>query len=126
MAEQKKINSLQPQQELALDEEGVLRFRNNAMVEFLLDNGGIDINHLASIPFSKEDRMQFAQLIGYSLSGYGDLPYVTDISYDMADLSFNNTEENLSKLEIENKYLKKELERKNLLLSNITNMIENS
>jgi len=28
--------------------------------------------------FSQEDREQFAQLIGYSLSGFGELSYVSD------------------------------------------------
>lgn len=28
--------------------------------------------------------MQLAQLLGYSVSGYGDLPYVSDESYDKA------------------------------------------
>ncbi|ELY4307208.1 hypothetical protein SMZ19_003863 [Cronobacter sakazakii] len=34
--------------------------------------------------FDAEDRMQLAQLIGYSLSGYGSLSYVSDESYARA------------------------------------------
>ena len=30
------------------------------------------------MPFTREDRQQFAQLIGYSESGYHDLSYVSD------------------------------------------------
>lgn len=55
--------------------DGVARFRINEIVKFLLDNGPYDMNAIARLPFSKEDRMQFAQLIGYSVCGFGDLSY---------------------------------------------------
>jgi hypothetical protein len=42
------------------------------------------MNHLAEMDFSAEDREQFAQLIGYSLSGFGELDYVSDATYDAA------------------------------------------
>lgn len=73
-----------PDQPLVDDEHGTRRFRQNAIVRYLLDNGGIDLNALAVLEFSAEDQMQFAQLIGYSLSGYGDLDYVTDEAYQRA------------------------------------------
>lgn len=47
------------------------------------------MNDLACMEFSQEDREQFAQLIGYSLSGYGDLSYVSDESYDAAESTVN-------------------------------------
>lgn len=50
----------------------------------LLDNGGIDMNKLACIDFSDKDREQFAQLIGYSLSGLGELSYASDDAYGVA------------------------------------------
>jgi hypothetical protein len=56
----------------------VLRFKANAIVRFLLDAGPYDMNTLAMMPFTDEDRRQFAQLIGYSVSGYGDLSYAED------------------------------------------------
>jgi hypothetical protein len=65
----------QPSEE---DEHGVLRFKANAIVRFLLDAGPYDMNTLAMMPFTDEDRRQFAQLIGYSVSGYGDLSYAED------------------------------------------------
>lgn len=64
----------QPMQPVVRDESGVLRFRANAIVRHLLDHGGIDLD------FSQEDREQFAQLIGYSISGYHELSYVSDES----------------------------------------------
>jgi hypothetical protein len=36
------------------------------------------------IPFSNGDREQFAQLIGYSVGGFGDLSYVSDEAYLVA------------------------------------------
>lgn len=73
-----------PMQPIEPDEGGTLRFRQNALVRYLLDHGGLDMNHLAMRNFPKEDREQFAQLIGYSLSGYGELSYVSDESYETA------------------------------------------
>lgn len=60
------------------------RFVENKIVSYLLDNGGIDLNKLAVLPFDDEDRQQFAQLIGYSVSGYAGLNYVSDEAYDTA------------------------------------------
>jgi hypothetical protein len=66
------------------DEEGILRFRGNAIVCYLRDLAKkhklADLNSLAELPFSQEDREQFAQLIGYSIGGYHELPYVSDES----------------------------------------------
>lgn len=62
----------------------VLRFRQNAIVRHLLDNGPFDLNDLAQLPFSDDDRAQFAQLIGYSVAGWSDLPYVSDEAYARA------------------------------------------
>ncbi len=66
-----------PIQELYRDKNGTIRFKPNLIVRFLLDNGEFDMNSLAKIPFSDEDREQFAQLIGYSLGGLGELPYAS-------------------------------------------------
>jgi hypothetical protein len=62
-------------QEIILADDNCVRFRRNAIVEFLLRAGPFDMNMLALMPWSDEDRMQLAQLIGYSVSGFGDLPY---------------------------------------------------
>lgn len=75
-----------PIQPLEKDELGTLRFKKNHIVEYLLDNGGIDMNTIARKNFTNEDRQQFAQLIGYSLSGYSELRgYVDDYSYYTAE-----------------------------------------
>ncbi len=73
-----------PMQPLVLD-DGVVRFKSNAIVRFLLDHGGYDLNRLALLHFTDEDRAQFAQLIGYSVSGWGDLSYVPHRLANLAD-----------------------------------------
>lgn len=73
-----------PIQPLVKDEHGTVRFKPNAIVRFLLDAGPFDMNTLAKMDFSHEDRAQFAQLIGYSVSGWGELSYVSDEVYDRA------------------------------------------
>jgi len=58
------------------------RFKENKIVRHLLDHGGIDLNKIAMLNFPQEDTEQFAQLIGYSVGGFGSLSYVTDETYD--------------------------------------------
>ena len=72
-----------PLQPLIHDKHGVLRFKENKIVRYLLDNGGIDMNKLAMQGFDDSDSEQFAQLIGYSLSGFAELSYVKEIDYEM-------------------------------------------
>lgn len=78
------MNSPHPMQPVVMDGR-VIRFKANAIVRYLLDTGPFDMNYLAMIPFSTEDRVQFAQLIGYSVSGFGDLSYVDQVTIDKAD-----------------------------------------
>ncbi|EJC0565305.1 hypothetical protein MX054_002104 [Enterobacter cloacae] len=76
-----------PMQPLVIDAHGTLRFKENPIVRKLLDYAtehGYGLNEIALDEFEAEDQMQLAQLIGYSLSGYGTLSYVTDESYDRA------------------------------------------
>jgi hypothetical protein len=73
-----------PVQPLYEDESGTTRFKHNRIVSFLLDAGPFDMNQLALMDFSREDREQFAQLIGYSLSGFGELSYVRSKTYKRA------------------------------------------
>lgn len=67
-----------PQQPTYIDDQGVLRFKENEICRYLIDHGNIDLNDLARLHFKREDRQQFAQLIGYSVSGYGGLSYVCE------------------------------------------------
>ena len=81
-----------PIQPLLKDDNGVLRFKQNAIVKYLLDAGPFDMNKLLMLPFSQEDQEQFAQLIGYSLSGFGDLSYVSDETYNLAEAKSKATQ----------------------------------
>ena len=79
------LNPMQPMQPI-VDVNGIKRFKANAIVCHLIDtHPSCDMNTLSRMDFSDEDRMQFAQLIGYSLGGYGDLSYVSDESYEAAE-----------------------------------------
>jgi len=73
-----------PLQPVYQDKHGTVRFKANSLVRYLLDHGGIDMNTLATLPFPKADREQFAALIGYSLSGFAELDYVSDEAYGAA------------------------------------------
>lgn len=68
-----------PTQPTYEDKQGIIRFKKNAIVNFLLEKGGFDMNALARMDFSDEDRRQFAQLIGYSVDGYNDLTYAEEV-----------------------------------------------
>jgi hypothetical protein len=68
--------------------DGKPRFKENRIVYALLENSrrhGYGLNEAACGDFTAEERMQLAQLIGYSVDGYGTLSYVTDDSYHRAD-----------------------------------------
>lgn len=73
-----------PIQPLVQATDGTVRFKANKIVKFLLDAGPFDLNKIACMEFSQNDREQFAQLIGYSLNGFGELSYVRNTTYDTA------------------------------------------
>lgn len=80
-----KVKSLRhPIQPIVLDQHGTARFKKNEIVRFLLDAGPFNLNQIAMMNFSNEDREQLAQLIGYSVCGFGDLSYASDEVYDVA------------------------------------------
>jgi hypothetical protein len=74
-----------PMQPLQRDEEGIIRFQSNPIVEYLLDAGPFDMNHLRMLPFPAWAREQFLQLIGYSVCGFTELSYVREEVKDHAD-----------------------------------------
>ena len=76
-------------QPLQLDKHGTLRFVPNRIVDDLLtfaSEHGFDMNRIAIRAcyghYTQEEQTQFAQLIGYSVSGWGTLSYVSDEDYD--------------------------------------------
>lgn len=74
-----------PMQPVYSDHLGTVRFVPNRIVDDLLtfaSERGHDMNKIACKDYTQEERMQFAQLIGYSVSGYSDLSDVSDESYE--------------------------------------------
>lgn len=76
---------MHPMQGIYIAPDGVVRFRQNQIVRFLLDNSRHNLNELTLMGFSDEDWIQFHQLTGYSVSGYGDLSVVPQAVRDAAD-----------------------------------------
>lgn len=75
-------NPIQPH---VVDAMGVLRFKANAIVRDLLDfatDRGMGMNEIAASGYTNDDRQQFAQLIGYSVSGYSGLSYTDGDAVD--------------------------------------------
>lgn len=105
-----KTNS-HPIQPFVTDKSGTLRFKENRIVSDLLDLGakhGLGLNEIALKDYTDEDRRQFAQLIGYSLSGYSELrSYVDDAAYAAAVEKSKNSKK--TDAEIERDHCKAEL-----------------
>lgn len=100
-----------PIQPLTKDANGTLRFKENKIVSDLLDvasKHGLSLNDIALRSYSHEDRRQLAQLIGYSLNGYGELrSYVDDAAYAVAVAKSKGTKK--SDMEIERDHYRSEL-----------------
>lgn len=67
-----------PIQPLVRDDLGDLRFKGNAIVQFLFEQGPFNMGDLIEMEFSQEDREQFAQLLGYSHRFTSELSYMRD------------------------------------------------
>ena len=82
-----------PMQPILIDTNGVARFKENQVVRYFVDEGNLSLNDLAreSDRFTQQDLEQFFQLIGYSVSGYGELSYVSDGSYEKAQRKVTHT-----------------------------------
>lgn len=81
-------NGKLPMQPIYIDDEGVARFRLNRIVRYLvnLHNGGLNGLQRELIGLAeREDWEQLAQLIGYSVSGFGDLDYASPEAVAAAD-----------------------------------------
>ena len=74
-----------PMQPIEFTKDGVIRFKQNRIIQWLFESGKLDLNQIAIMPFSDEDRIQLAQLLGYSVDGFGDLSYVDRKTIERAD-----------------------------------------
>lgn len=115
-----------PIQPLSNDDHGVLRFKANAIVQHLLDtHPTCDMNKLACMNFTDDDRQQFAQLIGYSLSGYGDLrSYVNDEAYGMAGHMADGMDERDGRIAAQEQKLEEMREAINMLREPLARLLE--
>ena len=96
-----------PMQPTEMRERDILRFKPNDIVRHLLDNGPFDMNTIACGDFSPEDRTQFAQLIGYSMSGFSELSYVSDTDYSVVDKMSEGLDERDARIAVLEKRLKR-------------------
>ncbi len=74
------------------------RFKKNLIVDFMVEKFGL--NNLAIMDFPQEDWEQLAQLIGYSLSGFSELSYVRDETYDTACKMLDGATEDRARIEV--------------------------
>jgi hypothetical protein len=77
-----------PMQPVVIDSRNVVRFKENGIVHAVYEMSkahGFGLHEIAMHNFTEDDQKQFAQLLGYSVSGYGDLPYVDKVSVECAD-----------------------------------------
>jgi hypothetical protein len=78
-----------PMQPIERAKDGVIRFKANAIVRWLVDSEQIDLNQISiycqehRVP--KTDVEQFWQLLGYSVSGYRYLDFVRKATIATAD-----------------------------------------
>lgn len=65
-----------PMQPVVIAGDGCARFKENKIVRDLLDMAskhGMDLNQICIKGYDPDDYAQLMELIGYSVSGYGDL-----------------------------------------------------
>lgn len=79
-------------QKIKIDAYGTARFVSNDIVDQLLEKypGGLNDLTVNCYDASAEDWEQLYQLIGYSVSGYGELSRVSEKSKDRADKKANS------------------------------------
>lgn len=89
----KKRHPLQP---IVWDGEGTVRFQENPIIRFLQEfaaSKGMGLNELHMLRnsnWSKRDWSQFMQLLGYSVSGFGDLSFIPETDVHKADIRAEN------------------------------------
>ena len=80
-----------PRQPVVIDEEGRARFKANLLVRLLLDTGKLTMGDLAVLPgIAREEHEQLAQLIGYTVDGAAELPYMSRELIADADAQVRN------------------------------------
>lgn len=77
-----------PMQPVIVADDGVVRFKENKIVRDLLElagKHGMDLNEICVREYDKDDYSQLMELIGYSVSGYGNLSGARKVHVRRAD-----------------------------------------
>ena len=74
-----------PMQPIHRDSAGVVRFVENRIVRHVLAESHLTLDDLFSLGYDPEDYEQVIQLVGFSVSGFGDMPHVNPNSVAIAD-----------------------------------------
>ncbi len=93
-----------PMQPVERDDQNVTRFVPNRIVQELLRTSTHDLNSIGAMGFTNQEREQFSQLDGYSVSGFCGLSYVSDeVAEDAMSLSdkFLETEKKKDEVDLE-------------------------
>lgn len=79
---------------IELDALGTARFRKNTIVAWLVENGHVSLNSIIENSpkggWPQEDIEEFWQMLGYSVSGYGDLSFIRPETVEAADKIVEN------------------------------------
>lgn len=75
-----------PSQPVEVAADNIVRFKPNAIVKYMVENGPWDLDRLSTIGTGK-DYSQLAQQLGYSVSGWGDLSIVNDARHAAVELN---------------------------------------
>ncbi len=101
-----------PTQPFVLSEQGTIRFKRNDIIDRLFERGIIDLNQIATWRDIKDEHhRQFAQLLGYSVSGYGDLSFVSSDPDALAVIDLMLDEDITDERDAKIAYLEHELEQ---------------
>jgi len=97
----KRADLPHPMQPIEDDGNDVIRFKPNAIVNWMVEQGKagnkFDLNDIASSPFSREDREQFNQLLGYSVGGFSELSCVRNKTAAAAEKAADVVRERMAK-----------------------------
>lgn len=67
-----------PLQDIFLDTDGIVKFRENRIIASMFNSGKIDWRKIDRSEFSDEDKRQLAMLMGLSVDDFACLPYIDE------------------------------------------------
>lgn len=70
--------------EIIKDEDGTRRFKPNAVVQWLVRTGKVNLNDIPVWSIPGEDLDEFWQMLGYKVCDYCELSFISESSKDEA------------------------------------------